>query len=452
MDILLITQIIAAVLSAVVIYTVIGFIPGTDETSVLVPITLALVLTGLRPEVILAFFVASIITLSITNAIPTALVGLPGGVMSSPMMESSLYLKDKGLSAKVIKKMAAGAVVGILISLPISLILANLIAPLGTALKDHASLLFVFGAVFLALMSKAKVLSLISIIPISLLIMGLRHLYWGLGVVDENKNITVSFFLGITIGPLLVSLFELLNSKERQKFLTNKEKQITIPKNTINTLNPFKILTKDELKKTSLAALISNFFFVLSPVGITILLGEVMGKNVQDKEEQAFTKISTMAALIQSTYISGILIPLIAVGVPLSPVSIGPGIALFDAEPVFSQGKNIHHLLSPLQIGVIALVAALIAMLISFYLTNKYATGISKFVLTKIPHEAVLALFISFIVLLAFMDAGLINVFGVLVIGLFSGFLNRLGVNYGVQFMALYAAPWIVNQLVVLGL
>lgn len=102
MDIIL--QIILAIFVMIIIYTLIGFIPGTDETSVLLPITLALVLTGIDPRVILAFFVASITTLSVTNAIPTALVGLPGGVMATPMMEHSLYLKDKGLSAVVIKK------------------------------------------------------------------------------------------------------------------------------------------------------------------------------------------------------------------------------------------------------------------------------------------------------------------------------------------------------------
>jgi len=61
-----------------------------------------------------------------------------------------------------------------------------------------------------------------------------------------------------------------------------------------------------------------------------------------------------------------------------------------------------------------------------------------------IPHEAVLGLFIAFIVLLAYTDAGLINIFGVLLIGLVSGTLNRMGVNYGVQFMSLYAAPKVV--------
>lgn len=444
----LILQVVLAILGAVVIYTIIGFIPGTDETSVLAPITLALVLTGVRPEAILAFFIASIVTLSVTNAIPTALVGLPGGVMASPMMEHSLYLKDKGLSAMVIKKMAAGSLIGVLVSLPVTLVLANIIAPFGDVIKQYASLLFVIGAIFLSLLSKAKILSLLSIIPISIVVMGLRHLYWSTGLVPEGKTITVSFFLGITIGPLIISLLELLNKEKRKQFETKDDKHIRIPKNLNDTMNPFKILTKDEIKKASISSLLANFLFVLSPVGLTILFGEISGKNVKDKEERAFTSIATMSSLIQATYISGILIPVIALGLPLSPASIGPGIALFDANPVFTPDSNIHHILPTGSIMIISIISAVIATFVAFYLTNKYATAISNFVLTKIPHEAILALFISFIVLLAYIDAGIVNVFGVFVIAIFSGYLNRIGVNYGVQFMALYAAPWIITQLV----
>lgn len=444
----LIFQMIIAIFVAIVVYTLIGFIPGTDETSVLVPITLSLVLSGIDPKVILAFFIASIITLSVTNAIPTALVGLPGGVMASPMMEYSLYLKDKGLSSIVIKKMAVGSLIGVVIALPTSLILANLIAPYGEILKEYSSLLFVFGAIFLSLLSKAKLLSIFSIIPLSMLFMSLRHLYWSTGVVPETKNITVSFFLGITIGPLIISLVELFKKENREKLSTDKNKEIVIPKSDTNELNPFKIVTKDEIGKAAISSFLSNFLFVLSPVGLTILFGEIMGKSKKDKTEKSFLTITVMSAMIQATYISGILIPIIAIGIPLSPVSIGPGIALFDAQPVFTTENNIHHILSFKEMLIPILIAAVISIIVAYVLTNRYASTISKFVLKKIPHEAILGLFISFIVLLSYMDAGIVNIFGVLLIGIVSGFLNRQGVNYGVQFMTLYAAPWIITKLV----
>lgn len=449
MDTILLFQMVIASLSAFLLYTFIGFIPGTDETSVLVPVSLALVLAGTPPIIILTFFISAIVTLNLTNAMPTALVGLPGGVLSSPMIEHALFLKNKGMSALTIKKMAAGSLIGTVISIPISLIVANLLAPYGTIIQPYAPLLFVIGAIFLSLIGKNKWLALLSIIPLALLFQSLRYLYWGMEVVPKDTNITTSFFLGITIGPLIISMFSLLTKEGQKSMLTDQPKLITLSKKTSEkqTLNPFKILTKSELKSASFAALVSNFFFVLSPVGLIILFGGAVGNRKKDLVEKATTSITTMSALAQSTYLSGIIIPLIALGIPLSPTSIGPGNALFNAPPVFTVDNNLHHILSRSEFVWAILVGALIASGLSYLVINRYAEVISRFVLTKIPHEAVLGLFISFILLLAYMDAGLINIFGVLLIGIICGSLNRMGVNYGIQFMTLYAAPWIIEKL-----
>lgn len=450
MDSLLLLQMILAALSAVVLYIFIGFIPGTDETSVLMPITLTVVLSGVEPIIILTFFISAIVTLNLTNAIPTALVGLPGGVMSSPMIEYSLFLKDKGLSAFAIKKLAVGSLVGTVISIPISLVLANVLAPYGRSLQSVAPFLFFIGAIFLSLIGKNKILSILSIIPMSILFMGLRHLYWGLRVVPRDTNITTSFFLGITIGPLILSLFTLLNKGKLESMKVEDKKKVFIPRDDLEstTLNPFKILSKDEMKKASILAIIVSFLFVLSPVGLTILLGEAAASREKDPITKANTAIITMGALIQATYLSGIIIPLIALGIPLSPTSIGPGSALFNAPPVFTVNNNLYHILNTWEFVSAILTGAIIASTITYYITNRFASRISRFVLQKIPHESIIGLFISLILLLSYMDAGLINVFGVLLIGITCGTLNKLGVNYGVQFMTLYAAPWIVENLI----
>lgn len=449
MDILLFSQMVVASLSAFLLYTFIGFIPGTDETSVLVPVSLALVLAGTPPIIILTFFISAIITLNLTNAMPTALVGLPGGVLSSPMIEHALFLKNRGLSAVTIKKMAAGSLIGTVISIPISLVVANLLAPYGTIIQPYAPLLFVIGAIFLSLIGKNKILALLSIVPLALLFQSLRYLYWGLEVVPKETNITTSFFLGITIGPLIISLFSLLTKEGQESMLTDQPKYITLSEKQTSkqTLNPLKILSKSEIKSASFAALVSNFFFVLSPVGLIILFGGAVGNRKKDLVEKATTSITTMSALAQSTYLSGIIIPLIALGIPLSPTSIGPGNALFNAPPVFTVDNNLHHILSRSEFIWAILVGAVIASCLSYFVINRYAEVISHFVLTRIPHEAVLGLFISFILLLAYMDAGLINIFGVLLIGIVCGSLNKMGVNYGIQFMTLYAAPWIIEKL-----
>ncbi len=450
MDPSLIFFMVLAAFLAVMLYTIIGFIPGTDETSVLLPITLALVLAGVEPIVVLTFFIAAIVTLNLTNTMPTALVGLPGGVMSSAMIEHSLVIKNHHKSAITIKKMAAASMLGVLISVPISLLVAHLLTPFAQHIVPYASWLFVFGAIFLSLISKHKVLALLSIVPLGILFESLRHLYWGLNIVPQDTNITVSFFLGITIGPLLVSLFSLLNKDTLNSELIEADKTILLPKveKEKRRLNPFKILNKEERRHMSLTALIANFLFVLSPVGLTILFGETVGKRFKDPMRRATMSITTMSGVVQATYLSGIIIPLLALGIPLSPVAIGPGAALFNAPPVFSLNQNIHHLLSFNQFVLAVIIGALTALLISYILISKYAKEITRFILKMIPHESVLALFVAFIILLAYMDAGLINIFGVLLIGLLSGTLNKMGVNYGVQFMSLYAAPQIIQLLI----
>ena len=45
----LVLMMLAAVFGAVVLYTFIGFVPGTGEMSVLAPVTLAIVLAGAPP-------------------------------------------------------------------------------------------------------------------------------------------------------------------------------------------------------------------------------------------------------------------------------------------------------------------------------------------------------------------------------------------------------------------
>lgn len=450
MDVSMIMWMVIAAFAAVTIYTFIGFIPGTDETSVLLPITLAIVLAGVPAQIVLTFFIASIVTLNLTNSMPTALVGLPGGVMSSPMIEHSIEIKSQGKSASIIKKMAAASLIGVVIAVPVSLLLATLIAPFASTIRPYAGYLFVIGAVFLSLISKNKILSLLSILPLALMFQSLRHLYWGLEIVPQDRTITVSFFLGITVGPLLVSLFSLLNKDKFKSQVITENKQIVIPKDEQKktSLNPFKVLTKEERRSASLGALIVNFFFVLSPVGLTILVGNAFSARKKNAEEKATLSITTMSAVVQATYLSGIIIPLFALGIPLSPVALGPGAALFNAPPIWTLENNIHYLLNIGEFTFAVVLGAIIALSVSYILISRYARRITSVILKYIPHESVLGLFIAFILLLAYMDAGLINIFGVLMIGLLSGSLNKMGVNYGVQFMSLYAAPMLVNFLI----
>ena len=445
---------LAAVLAAVVLYTFIGFIPGTDETSVLAPVTLAVVLAGAPPQVVLAFFIAAIVTLNLMNGIPTALVGLPGGVMSAPLMEHSLLLRGKGLASDTIRKMAVGSAIGTLISIPLSFALAGLLAPIADPIKNRAPIILAAGAVLLALLGKSRILALVAIIPMALMFEALPALYRTAGIIPEDKKISISFFLGITVGPMLITLLELLNAKRRAELPHGDRTKTALLRSgfTSQALMPGKLISPSEGLWSTLMAAASTPLFVLSPVGLTFLLGEAsVADQKNDPVRRSQRAVTVMSALTHSTYLAGVIIPLVALGIPISGVSAGPAGPLFNAPPVYDLTDNLHHKLQMPGFIAAVTVGALISVAITYVIAVRWSSQITYFVMRRIPHEAVLALFVAFILLLAYIDAGIPNIFGVLLIGVVCGALNRLGVNYGVQFMTLYAAPGIVKALAALA-
>ncbi|MGG4181498.1 tripartite tricarboxylate transporter permease [Virgibacillus pantothenticus] len=447
MDPVLILQLIAASVIGAILYTIIGIAPGTDETAVLAPVTLVLVLSGFEPIVILAFFISAIVAKKLTDSIPVAIAGIPGGVMSAPMVEHAMVLKKHGMPEISIRKMASGSVIGTIIAVPMSLLMANLIAPLSDEITQYASQIFLGGAIFLALMTKNRWIALLSIVPFAFLIQGLRMFYWETGIVPEDQTVFTSFFLGITIGPVILKLAELLNGRIRRSLHRYGKKDIAMRRTakTKGFPNPFKILNRKEIGTTSLASVLGVLTFFMSPVGMTIFLGETLTSRIKDPVKKAARAISSMDGLTNAAYLSGTLIPLIAIGLPLSPTAIGPAGPLFNAPPVFTEENNIHHLLSMSDFIVATLIGSIIAISITFYITIKYAQQICAFVFRFIPHEAMLGVFFGLVIMLAYMDAGIVNIAGVIVVALVAGFLHRKGVNYGVQFMTLYAAPWLVS-------
>lgn len=449
MDINLIVQMLVAALLGTAIYTIIGIVPGTDETAVIAPITLAIVLAGVEPIVVLTFYMAAVIAHKLTDSVPVAVAGIPGGVMATPMVEHALILKKYGESETSIKKMISGSVIGTLVSVPVSLLLASALIPFAEVIDDYANPILFAGAVVLALLSTNRWLALIIIIPFALLIQGLRTIYWDLGIVPEGKNVFISFFLGITIGPVIVTLLDLLNREKRMQLIHKQRKEIILnrTKKEKGFPNPFKILSKKEVGMSSLASVIGSITFMLSAVGVTTLIGELFSKQEKDPVKRSSLAISCMEALANATYISGSLIPLIALGYPLSSVALGPANPLFNAPPVFTLEHNLHHILSFSQFIWAILIGVGISLFLTYFVIIKYATEICSFVFKWIPHEAILGLFVSLVLLLAYMDAGWINIAGVFLIGIVSGTLSRMGVNFGVQFMVLYSAPWLISVL-----
>ncbi|MED3643752.1 tripartite tricarboxylate transporter permease [Caldifermentibacillus hisashii] len=449
MDVNLLIQMLIAAILGTAIYTIIGIVPGTDETAVIAPITLAIVLAGVEPIVVLTFYMAAVIAHKLTDSVPVAVAGIPGGVMATPMVEHALVLKKYGQSETSIKKMMSGSVIGTLVSVPVSLLLASVLVPFAERINEYANPILFAGAVLLALLSTNRWLSLIIIIPFALLIQGLRHLYWDLGIVPEDKNVFISFFLGITIGPVIVTLLDLLSKERRKQLIRHHHKEIILKKSAKEKgfPNPFKILTKKEVGMSSIASLFGTITFMFSAVGVTTLVGELFSKQEKEPVKRSSLAISCMEALANATYIAGSLIPLIALGFPLSSVALGPANPLFNAPPVFTLDHNLHHILSFTDFLWAIFIGVGISLFFTYVIIIKYANEICAFVFKWIPHEAILGLFLALVFLLAFMDAGWLNIAGVLLIGIVSGTLSRYGVNFGVQFMVLYSAPWLVSVL-----
>lgn len=173
-----------------------------------------------------------------------------------------------------------------------------------------------------------------------------------------------------------------------------------------------------------------------------------MAARVTDPIKKASRAISTMDALTNACYLSGTLIPLIALGIPLSPMALGPANALFNAPPVLTLQRNIHHIFTFGDYILPTLIGAAVALIITYPITVKYSTRICEFVFRLISHESLLGMFFGLVVMLAYMEAGFINIWGVMLVAIVAGILNRWGVNYGVQFMTLYCADYLTKLII----
>jgi ABC-type thiamin/hydroxymethylpyrimidine transport system permease subunit len=99
----LLLAVILSIISALV-YIIVGILPGTDETATMAPIALALLIAGLDPILVLAWFIASIAAFKTADAIPVALAGIPGGVMAVPQVPDAVEAKRAGKADVILRK------------------------------------------------------------------------------------------------------------------------------------------------------------------------------------------------------------------------------------------------------------------------------------------------------------------------------------------------------------
>lgn len=436
-----------------ILFAGIGLISGSDETTTLAPLTLLVVLLGVPAAGVLTFFLAGAVSKHMTHAVPTALLGIPGDTLATPLMREANFLRGLGVPHIALRKMISGAVIAALIAVPMAVLFAVMLAPFGDFIKHAAPWVFLAAAIAIAWCSKGRWAAVLGLVPFVLIIVGLQTVTGQYGV-----KLSVSYFLGIAIGPLIAALFCLLAPAERQAMRRTEGRTFSLSPDVKGWggyfPNPLRVLDAKQSLWTGITAVISSATFVFSPVAMTVIMGELVGARVKHVYHRLTTVIAARNGVTEATYIAEALIPLIAFGLPLSPVAAGPAAPLFNAPPRFSvdaasgQVDNLHTLLSTWEFLGYGLLAVFVAILVAYPFTMNYAHRAASYVSRKISHEAVISTFVGLILVIGIWEGGGLGLMVIVTVGLLGGLLSRfIGFNIGVQFMGYYTAVLTVPAL-----
>lgn len=436
----------ALALAGAVAFSLVGLVSGTDETTTIAPLTLLVVLLGAPPAGVLAFFMAAAVAKHITHAVPTALLGIPGDTMATALMREANLLRRLGVPHVALRKMISGSVIAALIAVPLAVLFALVLSPFGESIKHAAPWVFAVAAVVIAYFSSGRWASVAALVPFVTLIAGLQALTAVHGV-----KLSVSYFLGIAVGPLVADLVRLLAPAERAAMRRDGLRRVALAPDIKAWSgyfpNPLKVLDARQSAYTAAAAAVSSATFVFSPVAMTVVLGEVVGMRIRHAYHRLTSMITVRNGVTEATYIAETLIPLIAFGLPLSPVAVGPAAPLFNAPPRFTIDAatgavhNLHTLLTPWQFFGYSMAAVVIAIVVAYPFAMNFAHRAAAFVTRRVSQEAIIAVFGGLVATISLWEGGLVGLLVTLTVGLTGGLLNRaIGFGIGAQFMGFYMA------------
>lgn len=438
------------IIFSAVFYMFIGFLPGTDETATMAPIAMVLLISGMDPVLVFAWFIGAIVAFKTSDSVPVALMGIPGGVMAVPQVPDAIVAKKNGLADVILRKGIVSSVIGTYVAIAVAFSLSYFLMPFtdwlgaedliaGVGVPRWFWILFA-GLIIIAISSKNKVLAFLIIPSFALLVEGLRGVY--------GKPVSISFFLGITIGPMMLELFSSFMKDYRKSIEREGKLEVRLHPIGKISLNPFKHITKEETVYTTIFGALSTFLAtVISPVGLTILFGDLLKTTKRDEVEASVLAYTVRDGIKNAAYIGGIVIPMVVIGAATGPMSAGP------AGPFFLDlGRGISassYLVANYSLGylaIITLTAVTTSFLIVYPVLLRYSRKIALFLFRHVSAEALYALFIAIVLLLAYDDAGIAGIFGVLLVSVISGALVKAGVSLGLLFMILVAAP-IITQI-----
>lgn len=214
--------------------------------------------------------------------------------------------------------------------------------------------------------------------------------------------------------------------------------------------NPIKILSKHQIMYNAMTAGVSALTFTFSPVGMTVMMGEFVGARIKSLYQRMTSTLAVMNGTTEATYIAETIIPLLAFGIPLSPVGLGPAAPLFNAPPVYTAQPvhNLHTFLSAADFLIYGYIGLFVAFLVAYPFSMNYARRASAWVLKHVSQEAIISMFSGLIVVISYFEAGVVGIAIAITIAIFGGILNRyFGVHTGVQYMVYYASPWLMATL-----
>ncbi|WP_339249357.1 tripartite tricarboxylate transporter permease [Sporosarcina sp. FSL W8-0480] len=446
---LLLTAILFALIGAIV-FSLIGLISGTDETAIMVPLTLLVILLGAPPVAVFSFFMAAVLAKHLTHAVPTALMGIPGDTTAVPLVDHANTLRRMGMPHVALRKMISGGIIGAFIALPTAVLLGQFLGQFADFFKSSAGIIFTLAAILIAYFSKGRWVSVLMIIPFAFFIKSLDLMSFTL----LDKHLSISFFLGIAVGPMFSDILFATSASAKRSIERSKPKEYHLAPETKAWKgyfpNPLKILSGRQKFFTAITTFISSLTFVFSPVGMTSLMGEIVGSRTKGSYKKSTTSLTVMNGVTESTYIAEAIIPLIAFGIPLSPVALGPASPLFNAPPVFTVDpvNNLHTYMTSWDFFIYGFIGLAVASLIAYPFSMNYARKASVIVMKFVSQEAIVAMFLGLACLLAFHEAQFVGIALTFTVAAVGGLLNRiLGIGAGVQFMVFYASAWIMATL-----
>ncbi|GAB3568759.1 hypothetical protein GCM10027445_19370 [Amycolatopsis endophytica] len=429
-------------LGGAVVFSLLGLVSGTDETATLAPLTLAVVLLGVPPAGVLTFFIAGATAKHMTHAVPTTLLGIPGDTMAIALMDEANALRRLGVPHIALRKAITAALLSALIAVPVSVLAASALASVAGPVKQVVPYLFPLIAIGIAYLSRGRWASVLALVPLTAMITGLNSFVHE----QTGKTLSISFFVGLAIGPLIVDVVGLCSPVTRRALRRDKRPAFWIAPETgeprrASMPNPVSVLTRKEVTTVATAATATSLTFVVSPLAMAIVVGEIVGSRVRQGYQRLTRVLSVRNGVTDSTYLAETLIPLVAVGLPLSPIAAGAAAPLFNAPPVYTVDHNLHTLLTAPEFLVFGLLGVVLAGLIAYPLAMRYARRAALLVARRLSHEAVIAAFTGLVLVVALYEGGLWGVVVMLTVGLVGGTLNRaVGMHAGVQCMAYYVS------------